>query len=59
MDLAEDLVVDVVGRVLDKRRRELTVLERDISKLESVKKPFPRLSYDDAVKLLREKGLSI
>jgi len=59
MDLAEDLIVDVVGRVLDRRRRELTVLERDISKLESVKKPFPRLSYDDAVKLLREKGLSI
>jgi len=48
-----------VGRVLNRRRRELTVLERDISKLESVKKPFPRLSYDDAVKLLREKGLSI
>ena len=59
MDLAEDLIVEVVGRVLDRRRRELTVLERDISKLESVKKPFPRLSYDDAVKLLREKGLSI
>ena len=59
IDLAEDLIVDVVGRVLNRRRRELTVLERDISKLESVKKPFPRLSYDDAVKLLREKGLSI
>ena len=59
MDLAEDLIVDVVGRVLNRRRRELTVLERDISKLESVKKPFPRLSYDDAVNLLREKGLSI
>ena len=59
MDLAKDLIVDVVGRVLNRRRRELTVLERDISKLESVKKPFPRLSYDDAVKLLREKGLSI
>ena len=59
MVLAEDIIVDVVGRVLNRRRRELTVLERDISKLESVKKPFPRLSYDDAVKLLREKGLSI
>jgi asparaginyl-tRNA synthetase len=59
MDLAEDLVVDVVGRVLDRRRRELTILERDISKLESVKKPFPRLSYDDAVEWLRGKGLPI
>jgi asparaginyl-tRNA synthetase len=59
MNLAEDLIVDVVGRVLDKRRRELTVLERDVSKLEAVQKPFPRISYDDAVKTLKEKGLSI
>ena len=57
MALAEGLVVSVVGRVLDKRRRELTVLERDTSKLESVKTPFPRISYDDAVKTLKEKGL--
>src|SRR5437867_12755844 len=59
MSLAEDLVVDVVARVLDQRARELKVLERDTSKLESVKKPFPRMSYDDAVKTLQEKGLPI
>jgi asparaginyl-tRNA synthetase len=59
MNLAEDLVVSIVGRVLDKRRRELTVLERDLSKLESVQKPFPRISYDDAVKTLQQKGLPI
>ncbi len=59
MNLAEDLVVSVVGRVLDRRRRELTVLERDLSKLESVKKPFPRISYDDAVRTLQSKGLPI
>jgi len=59
MDLAEDLVVSVVGRVLDKRRRELTVLERDVSKLETVQKPFPRISYDEAVKRLQAKGLPI
>jgi asparaginyl-tRNA synthetase len=59
MSLAEDLIVSVVARVLDKRRRELTVLERDLTKLESVQKPFPRLSYDDAVKLLQTKGLPI
>jgi asparaginyl-tRNA synthetase len=59
MDLAEDLVVSVVGRVLDKRRRELTVLERDVSKLESVQKPFPRISYDDAIKTLQAKGMPI
>ncbi|MBZ5560113.1 MAG: asparagine--tRNA ligase [Acidobacteriia bacterium] len=59
MELAEDLVVSVVGRVLDKRRRELTIIERDVTKLEAVKKPFPRMSYDDAVKKLQAKGLPI
>src|SRR4029077_8047739 len=57
MELAEDLVVSVVGRVLENRRRELTVLERDVSKLESIRKPFPRISYDEAVTSLKEKGL--
>jgi asparaginyl-tRNA synthetase len=59
MELAEDLVVSVVARVLDKRRRELAILERDVSKLESVQKPFPRISYDEAVKTLQTKGLPI
>jgi asparaginyl-tRNA synthetase len=54
--LAEGLIVHVVGRVLDKRRAELKVLERDITKLESVQAPFPRLTYDAAAKLLEEKG---
>ncbi|HEV7837021.1 MAG TPA: asparagine--tRNA ligase [Gemmatimonadaceae bacterium] len=59
MDLAEDLIVSVVARVLDKRRRELTVIERDISKLEAVQRPFPRISYDEAVATLQGKGLPI
>jgi asparaginyl-tRNA synthetase len=59
MDLAEALVVAVVGRVLEKRRRELSVLERDVSKLESVQAPFPRISYDQAVQILKDKGHSI
>jgi asparaginyl-tRNA synthetase len=59
MALAEDLVVSVVARVLDKRRRELKVLERDTTRLESVKAPFPRISYDDAVRRLQAKGLPI
>jgi asparaginyl-tRNA synthetase len=59
IDLAEDLIVSVIARVLDQRRRELTVLERDLSKLESVQKPFPRISYDEAVKTLQAKGLPI
>src|SRR5580693_7558949 len=57
--LAEDMVVSVVGRVLENRRTELAALERDISKLESVKAPFPRMSYDDAVKSLESRGSEI
>src|SRR5256712_7036287 len=58
MNLAEGLVVSVVGRVLDKRRPELKVLERDLSRLERVKAPFPRITYDEAVNILKEKGMS-
>jgi asparaginyl-tRNA synthetase len=56
IDLAEGLVVHVVSRVLDRRQRELKTLERNTSKLEQVKAPFPRVSYDDAAKILVEKG---
>jgi asparaginyl-tRNA synthetase len=56
IELAEGLVVEIVSRVLDRRRRELTVLERDTAKLETVKRPFPRITYDEAVKILRDKG---
>jgi asparaginyl-tRNA synthetase len=55
--LAEGLVVEVVGRVLDRRRRELTLLERDTSKLEAVQPGFPRLTYDEAARILTDKGL--
>lgn len=51
MDLAEDFLCFVVERVLTKHRQELVeILERDVSVLEKCKKPFPRISYDDAVK---------
>jgi asparaginyl-tRNA synthetase len=59
MNLAEDLIVSIVGRVLERRARELKVLERDTSVLEAVRKPFPRISYDEAVRLLQGKGLPI
>jgi asparaginyl-tRNA synthetase len=55
--LAEGLLTSVVARVLDKRRHELKVLERDTAKLESVKAPFPRLQYDQAARILLDKGL--
>jgi asparaginyl-tRNA synthetase len=59
MNLAEDLVVSVVGAVLERRSRELKVLQRDTTKLESVRKPFPRVPYDEAVRLLQSRGLPI
>jgi asparaginyl-tRNA synthetase len=59
MALAEDLIVSVVARVLDRRRRELTTIERDLSRLEAIQKPFPRISYDDAVQVLQSRGLPI
>jgi asparaginyl-tRNA synthetase len=57
--LAEGLVASIVGCVLEKRRSELKTLERDVSKLEAVQLPFPRLTYDDAVKILQGKGSEI
>jgi asparaginyl-tRNA synthetase len=57
MELAEGLVVYVVGRALEQRRRELQMLERDTSKLEKVTSPFPRISYDAAAEILKKKGL--
>src|SRR6187399_2716654 len=50
IELAQGLVVDVVGRVLDRRQKELKVLERDTTKLAKIKSPFARLTYDDAAK---------
>ena len=57
--VGEELVVYVVGRVLENRRAELKELERDTSKLETVTSPFPRMSYDDAVVALQKKGSEI
>ena len=54
--VAEEMIVFVVGRVLENRREELKALERDIAKLEAIQAPFPRMSYDDAVKILQAQG---
>jgi asparaginyl-tRNA synthetase len=54
MNLAEEFITFVVHRVLENRRTELTELERDISKLEKIGPPFPRLHYDEAVRMLQE-----
>ena len=54
MDLGEGLILAIVKRVLSDRQEELKILERDTTVLEAIKGPFPRLHYDDAVKLLQE-----
>jgi asparaginyl-tRNA synthetase len=56
MDLAEDLITTVVERVLANRRPELEALDRNLELLERVKKPFPRMSYTDAVDRLKKAG---
>src|ERR1700694_4347395 len=57
--VAEGLIVFVVERVLENRRTELKAVERDVTKLERIQAPFPRISYDEAVKILQSKGSEI
>jgi len=59
MRLQEEFVSYIVERALENCRDELAVLERDTSKLELVKPPFPRISYTDAVAQLQAKGAEI
>ncbi|HHW09043.1 MAG TPA: asparagine--tRNA ligase [Firmicutes bacterium] len=59
MALQEAFVSFVVQEVLKRRRAELAVLERDVNKLAGVVPPFPRLSYDEAVAVLKENGSDI
>jgi len=58
LSLAEELVTHLVHSVLTNRSEELKVLERDLTKLQSVLPPFPRITYEQALDLLREKGIS-
>ncbi len=57
MDLAEEFLEYIVQTVLKNRAAELKTLERDTAKLEKVRRPFPRISYDEAVDILHSKGL--
>ena len=56
MKLAEDFVSYIVQRVLERRKTELEILERDVTKLQSVVVPFPRISYSEAVDILKNNG---
>jgi len=51
----EELISAVVARVLERRREELDVLERDVGPLEAARPPFPRITYDEALAILEEK----
>ena len=59
MKLQEDYITFMVERVLERRQAELKECERDITKLESVKPPFPRIDYTDAVATLQKKGSKV
>ncbi|HEY7354460.1 MAG TPA: asparagine--tRNA ligase [Terriglobales bacterium] len=54
MDLGEGLISFLVKRCLEKHRADLQTIGRDISKLEKVEPPFPRITYDEAVTMLQE-----
>src|SRR6185503_7071287 len=58
MELAEQFITFIVRRVLENRKEELKILERDISKLEKIEPPFPRLQYDEAARMLKDVGLA-
>ncbi|MFD2371720.1 asparagine--tRNA ligase [Brevibacillus sp. GCM10020057] len=57
--IQEAFVSHIVQSVLKNCQLELKTLERDTTKLQNVTAPFPRISYDDAIKLLQEKGSDI
>ncbi len=57
--LAEEFVIYLAGRVLENCAEPLRVLERDLSKLEAIQAPFPRVTYDEAIALLAEEGKTV
>lgn len=56
MELQENMIYYVIQRVLAKCQNDLKVLDRDLEKLQAIKPPFPRISYTDAVELLKQAG---
>ncbi len=57
MDLAEEFLEYIVQSVLTDKEEELKILERDITMLKNVKRPLPRITYDEAVKILKKNGI--
>lgn len=58
MDLAEEFLEYIVQTILTEKQEELKVLERDTTKLQNVKRPFPRVHYDQAVEILHKNGIN-
>ena len=58
-ELAEDFIVYLVGRALERCGEQLKRLERDPAKLEAIRKPFPRITYRDGIKTLQGKGFPV
>lgn len=56
MALAEEFLIHIVERVLASKLTELRVLERDVSALERIRAPFPRMTYEEGIALLQKKG---
>jgi asparaginyl-tRNA synthetase len=59
MDLIEDFIEYIIQRVLKNRMKELVLIGRDIAKLEKIKKPFPRITYTEAVEILKKKNIPL
>ena len=59
MQLGEEFLEHIVQSVLSRRAPELKTLERDLTKLEAIRGPFPRISYDEAVRILEKRGIPI
>lgn len=59
MDLAEDMIVYILKRILEEGEKELKELGRDTSILKKIDHPFPRITYDEAIKILKKKGFEI
>lgn len=57
MELSEKFVEYLAQRVLNEREEELTILKRDLKKIEKIKSPFVKITYDEAVKILKDKGM--
>ena len=59
MVLAEELITFLVGRVVERRSAELATLKRDPDKLKAITAPFPRITYDEAIRILKKRGSKI